>query len=192
MTQYETHRRLELRVLIIALALICLPLFAVTATAQPTGAGNNSGTSSSTGSFTDPAQIDRAVTEFTGAPIGETGGARVPADRRLRLAACAAPLGVSWHGQSRSTLQVACAGPESWRIFIATRPAPQSAVAAAIVSRGDPITVVVRGRGFTVQQTGEAMDGGSVGDWIAIRTTRDTAPVRARIVRPGMAVIPAS
>ncbi len=188
MTQYETHRRLELRVLITALVLICMPLFAVTATAQQTGASSNLGA----GGVTDPAQIDRAVTEFTGVPIGEIGGARVPADRRLRLSACAAPLGVSWHGQSRSTVQVACAGPESWRIFIATRPAPQSAVAAAIVSRGDPITVVVRGRGFTVQQTGEAMDGGSVGDWIAIRTARDTAPIRARIERPGMAVIPAS
>lgn len=184
MTIFENHKRLESRVLITAIALMCLPLFAATATAQQIG--------SEQAQFTDPAQIDRAVIAFTGAPIGETGGARVPADRRLRLAACAAPLAVSWHGQNRSTVQVACAGPESWRIFIATRPASQSAAAAPIVSRGDPITVIVRGRGFSVQQTGTAMDAGGIGDWIAIRTSRDNDPIRARVERPGLAIIPAS
>ena len=46
----------------------------------------------------DPSDIDRAVTAFTGAPIGDVGGARAPADRRLRLAACAQALNTSWHG----------------------------------------------------------------------------------------------
>jgi len=35
------------------------------------------------------------------------------------------------------------------------------------------------------------LDSGGEGDWIAIRTSRETAPVRARIERPGLAVIPA-
>lgn len=142
--------------------------------------------------FTDPAQIDRAVVEFTGVSIGEVGGARVPADRRLRLAYCNSPLDLSWHGRGRSTVQVACPGPQGWRIFIATRAIPQAEARAPLVARGDPITVVVRGRGFTVQQSGEAMEAGGEGDWIAIRTARQADPIRARIERPGLAVIPAS
>ena len=140
---------------------------------------------------TDPAEIDRAVAEFTGAEVGEVGGARMAADRRLRLAACDTPLEVNWHGTNRSTVAVQCAGPEPWRIFIATRAAPQAARAERVVSRGDPMTIMVRGRGFSVQQTGEAMESGAIGDWIAIRTTRRGDPVRARIERPGLAVIPA-
>ena len=140
--------------------------------------------------FTDPAAIDRAVGDFTGVSIGEVGGARAPTDRRLRLAGCAAPLAVDWHGTNRSTLKVECEGPEPWRIFVATRPEPRSAPTAPAVSRGDPVTIVVRGRGFAVQQTGEAMETGRVGDWIAIRTARRADPIRARIERPGLAVIP--
>ena len=154
----------------------------------------------------EPAENDRAVAAFTGAAIGAAGGARSAADPRLRLAACAQPLTTSWHGTARAAVRVECgatlgdSGP--WRIFIATRPAATatagtlntSAVAAPkpspIVKRGDPVTVVVRGRGFTVQQSGEAMENGAIGDWIGVRTTRQAAPVRARIERPGLAVIP--
>ena len=141
----------------------------------------------------DPAQIDAAVAEFTGAAIGEVGGARVPADRRLRLDACPVPLETAWHGRAKSTVRVACPAAQGWRIFIATKPEPRALVSAQpqIIKRGDPITVVVRGRGFSVQQSGEAMDNGRVGDWIGIRTTRKGDPVRARIERPGLAVIPA-
>lgn len=176
----DTTKRNEKFLINVAVLLASLPLLAVNALAQ-TSAGS---------ATTDPAEIDRAVSAFTGAAIGEVGGARVPADRRLRLAACAAPLDVAWHGRGRATLKVSCAGPENWRIFVATRPAPVPEQAAPMVNRGDPITVVVRGRGFSVQQTGEAMDTGSVGEWIAVRTSRDATPIRARIERPGLAVIP--
>ncbi|MEL7198162.1 MAG: flagella basal body P-ring formation protein FlgA [Pseudomonadota bacterium] len=140
---------------------------------------------------TDPSAIDAAVAQFTGAQIGEIGGARVPADHRLQLAACKAPLKTAWHGTNRSTVRVECEGPESWRIFIATRPLPQPAQATKIVKRGDPITVVIKGHGFSVQQTGEALEAGTIGDWISIRTARQADPIRARIERPGIAMIPA-
>ncbi|MFU7529368.1 flagella basal body P-ring formation protein FlgA [Qipengyuania sp. ASV99] len=178
MTASQTYQRLEYRLLNIAAFLVCLPLFAVAAAAQSSA-------------FTDPAEIDRAVTQFTGVPIGEVGGARMPADRRLRLAACAAPLDVAWYGQNQSTMQVSCAGPQSWRIFIAARPAAQTAASTPAVNRGDPVTVIVRGRGFSVQQTGEAMENGAIGDWIDIRMSRENAPISARIERPGLALIPA-
>jgi len=140
--------------------------------------------------FIDSRAIDAAVRAFTGQPTGEVGGARVPADRRLKLAACDAPLETSWHGRTQSTVKVECIGPEPWRIFIATRPRPEASEAATIVKRGDPITVMIRGRGFTVQQAGEALENGRVGEWIGVRTARKADPVRARIERPGLAVIP--
>lgn len=144
---------------------------------------------------TDPAAIDRAVAEFTGADIGAPGGARMASDRRLQLAPCAVPLAVSWHTASRTAVQVECAGQTSWRIFVAINPAPGSSPGAArpapVVKRGDAITVMVRGRGFSVQQAGEAVEAGGVGDWIEVRTSRKAEPIRARIERPGLAIIPA-
>jgi len=155
----------------------------------------------------DPAEIDRAVQAFTGAGIGETGGARAAADRRLRLASCAQPLSTAWHGVRQSAVRVEChstiSGAGPWKIFVATRPAAAPMAQASnnagervatgpVIKRGDPITVLVRGRGFSVQQSGEAMENGAIGDWIGIRTARKAKPVRARIERPGLAVIPSS
>jgi flagella basal body P-ring formation protein FlgA len=142
---------------------------------------------------TDPAAIDRAVIAFTGAGIGQPGGPRVATDPRLQLAACATPLTVNWHNSSRLAVQVACPGPKPWRIFVAIAGADAgpSAPAAPVIKRGDALTIVVRGRGFSVQQPGEAMEGGAVGDWIVVRTSRKAEPLRARIERPGLAVIPA-
>lgn len=148
------------------------------------------------GGVTDPAAIDHAVVAFTGAGIGQPGGPRLATDRRLRLAACAAPLAVGWHGAARSTVRVECPGPHSWRIFVAVGAAAGAPAAAAkppapVVKRGDALTIMVRGRGFSVQQSGEAMENGAVGDWIMVRTARKAEPLHARIERPGLAVIPA-
>jgi flagella basal body P-ring formation protein FlgA len=145
--------------------------------------------------YTDPAAIDRAVAAFTGAEPGTPGGARTPTDRRLRLAACAGPLAVGWHGTARTAVRVECPGPDAWRIFVAVDGAAGAAAGRAqapAVKRGDALTIMVRGRGFSVQQPGEALEGGMVGEWIFVRTARKAEPLRARIERPGLAVIPAS
>lgn len=143
---------------------------------------------------TDPAAIDRAVADFTGAAAGSPGGARGPSDPRLRLAGCGGPLAVSWHTAARTAVQVECPGPTAWRIFVAIAPrqgGAAPAIAAPAVKRGDAITILVRGRGFSVQQPGEALQAGAVGDWIEVRTSRKAEALRARIERPGLAVIPA-
>ena len=143
--------------------------------------------------MTDPAMIDRAVADFTGAAIGTPGGARAATDARLQLAACAGSLAVTWHTAARNAVQVECPGPVSWRIFVAITPASGAAAARAApaIKRGDALTIMVRGRGFSVQQPGEALQAGAVGDWIEVRTSRKGEPLRARIERPGLAVIPA-
>ena len=147
------------------------------------------------GDTTEPAAIDRAVAEFTGAAIGSPGGARGPSDPRLRLAGCGGPLAVSWHTAARTAVQVECPGPTAWRVFVATAPAQgqgsATRAAAPAVKRGDAITLVVRGRGFSVQQPGEALQAGAVGEWIEVRPSRKAESLRARIERPGLAVIPA-
>jgi len=173
-------QRLELRLMMTAVAVASLPLFAALASAQDR----------SRNAFIDPVEIDRAVQEFTGAGIGEVGGAQLPADRRLKLAACDLPLKVKWHGRAQTIVRVDCQAPESWRIFMATSSKKQAPENPRIVARGDPITLLVRGRGFSVQQSAEAMEAGAIGDWIAVRTERRADAIRARIERPGLAVIP--
>ncbi len=146
--------------------------------------------------LTDPAMIDRAVAEFTGAAPGNPGGARTPTDPRLQLAPCEGTLAVSWHTAARNAVQVECPGPTRWRIFVAIGQAQGAASASAsraasAVKRGEAVTVMVRGPGFSVQQPGEAMESGAVGEWIFVRTSRKAEGLRARIERPGLAVIPA-
>lgn len=143
-----------------------------------------------------PAEIDRAVAAFTGAGSGAPGGARQPADPRLRLARCPAPLGVSWHSETRQAVRVECSsGPHPWRIFVMVESAASASAtarpAAPAIRRGDALTILVRGPGFSVQQPGEAMEAGGIGDWILVRTARKAEPLKARVERPGLAVIPA-
>ena len=73
--------------------------------------------------------------------------------------------------------------PENWRIFIAVDSgggnAPSARPAPPAIKRGDALTIVVRGRGFSVQQSGEAMENGAVGEWI-FRTDRAQGRTAAR------------
>ncbi len=157
--------------------------------------GAGAGAAQTLAASTAPAAIDRAVAAFTGAAIGTPGGARMASDPRLQLAPCGGPLAVSWHTPAKSAVAVECPGPTAWRVFVAITPAQGPATAARpaapAVKRGDAITILVRGRGFSVQQPGEAMEAGMVGDWIEVRTSRKAQGLRARIERPGLAVVPA-
>jgi len=159
-------------------------------------AGHGAAAAQTIRAHTDPAAIDRAVAAFTGAAIGTPGGARMASDPRLQLAPCGGPLAVSWHTPARTAVAVECPGPTPWRVFVAISPAPGGSGGAALrsapaIKRGEAITILVRGRGFTVQQPGEAMEAGAVGEWIEVRTARKGQALRARIERPGLAVIPA-
>ena len=149
----------------------------------------------SAAAFADPAAIDRAVEEFTGAPAGVPGGARTPVDRRLRLSACPAPLALSWHGTARGNVVVQCPQAPGWRIFVpvagGAMAAASAPAAAPAVVRGDPVTIAVAGAGFSVSQPGEALESGAVGSWIRVRGLAARAqPMRARVVRAGLVELP--
>lgn len=147
--------------------------------------------------FADLDSIDRQVARFTGAAVGQPGGAQAPVDKRLRLQPCFAPLALGWHGARRDTVVVQCPDAGSWKLYVPISGGSQGAIAALpVVSRGDAVTIAVAGDGFTVSQPGEAMEAGAVGAWIKVRTVSASArpgasgTMRAQIVRPGLVAIP--
>lgn len=138
--------------------------------------------------FADPAAIDQEVARFTGASIGLPGGARLPVDRRLKLARCAAPLALEWYGQRRDTVLVRCPDNGGWRIYVPLDTGSPGAARQTAVARGDAVTMAVQGRGFVLSRQAEALESGAVGDWIRVRPAGNARaePVRMQIVRPGM------
>ena len=143
----------------------------------------------------DLAQIDQLVAGFTGAAQGAPGGATLPVDRRLRLAACKAPLSLGWHTQRRESVVVQCPDPGSWRLFVPVDAARQEAVAETpAVKPGESVTISVKSEGFAVSQPGTAVEGGAVGSWIRVRPVQGGAPrndpLRAQVIRPGLVAIP--
>lgn len=155
---------------------LALALIAAPASAQPGAA------------VADLAEIDRAVSAFTGLPPGAPGGAAGPVDRRLRLARCSQPLALDWHGTSRSAVQVRCPVARGWSLFVPLAGAGTGAAAQAnLIERGDAVTIVVGGESFAVAQPGEALEGGAAGAWIKVRGLAPKAPVlRGRVLRPGV------
>ena len=141
--------------------------------------------------FTDLAAIDREVASFTGKSIGQSGGAQAPVDRRLRLAACQSPLMYSWHNARHDTVAVACPDPGSWHLYVPVRSIDPGVVA---VARGESVSIAVVGEDFSIEQPGEAMDSGAIGDWIRVRGVKSGSPqgepIRARIARPGQVEVP--
>lgn len=134
--------------------------------------------------YADPAALDRAVAEFTGAPLGSPGGASAPVDRRLRLAPCPdAPL-LAWYGTRHDTVTVQCPAI-GWRLFVPVAGGDTAASAPPAVMRGDAVTIELAGDGFALSQSGEALDGGAQGTWIRVRTGNGRS-IRARVVRPGV------
>lgn len=141
--------------------------------------------------FADLAAIDRKIADFSGAQLGTPGGAALPVDRRLRLSQCSGPLALSWYGSQRETVLVECPAPSGWKVYVPLRIAARASAAGPIVARGDVVTVMVMGEGFSVSQPGEAMEPGALGAWIKVRQAGGKGdPVRAQVLRPGIVGIP--
>lgn len=161
------------------LALFAL-LGAVPALAKPAAPG-----------LVDLAAIDRAVAGFTGVEQGRPGGAAMPLDRRLRLAACAVPMRLGWYGSRRDTVEVSCPVAGGWRLYVplvaGADAASPSAPAQPMISKGDALTISIGGEGFAVSSPGEALESGVAGQWIRVRPLGGKdAVLRARVIRPGL------
>jgi flagellar basal body P-ring formation protein FlgA len=135
----------------------------------------------------DLAAIDRAVAQFTGAAQGQPGGAALPLDRRLRLAPCPVPLALGWYGGRQDRVEVACTAPGGWKLYVPLAGSGGAASTAYAITRGDQVTITVRGEGFAVSQAGQALESGAFGAWIKVRGTSSGSQVlRARVLRPGL------
>lgn len=139
----------------------------------------------------DLSMIDRAVADFTGAEIGQPGGAKLPVDRRLRLATCQTPLDLQWFGRDQRSVQIACPGA-GWRIYVAVDNGAGGGTRTAqvygetLVHRGEAVSIQVRGGGFSLTRQGSAMEDGAQGEWIKVRAVGErTETLRAMVLRPG-------
>ena len=156
------------------------------ATALALSAGAPAAIAGTGAGFTDLGTIDNAVERFTGASTGAQGGAALPVDRRLKLALCPAPLSLEWYGRARDTVLVRCPQAGGWRLFVPVIAAQAGQVSQTAVARGEVVSIIVQGAGFTLTRQGEAMDGGAVGDWIRVRPVGAKGdPLRLRVIEPG-------
>lgn len=135
--------------------------------------------------FADSGQIDRLVAAFTGVGMGSPGGARMPVDPTLRLARCPEPLALEWYGRARDTVLVRCPAAGGWRLFVPIAgDGGRGGVQA--VSRGDEVTIAVKGDGFVISRQAAALEGGAVGDWIRVRPVGAKGdPLRVKVLDAG-------
>lgn len=121
-----------------------------------------------------------------GAGIGEPGGPAAGIDRRLKLAAC--PTRPEFDAPRLNAVAIRCPAT-GWRIRVPlTRGdavGTAQAVAAPVVLRGDAVSVVAAGRGFTVSQAGVAQENGAPGERIRVRIDQRKPPIYAEVVSQG-------
>jgi flagella basal body P-ring formation protein FlgA len=56
----------------------------------------------------------------------------------------------------------------------------------AIIKRGENVSILVRGKGFTLTRQGAAVEDGAEGQWIKVRASdQRTETLRALVLRPG-------
>ena len=180
-----------------AAAIAVVATVAAAAAAPAFAAGN-------AGGFQDIAALDRAVADFTGAPIGRTGGARTAVDARLKLAQCPT-VSLAWRTVAQDAVVVRCSGPE-WRIFVPVI-MPASAPAAAVVGapavaavraaplepvirRNDPVTIEAGTDGFSITREGVAMGDAAPGGRFMVKVEGAKGPVQATAVAAGRATLP--
>ena len=148
------------------------------------------GTAAAANPFIPPAAIDAAVADFLGAPAGTPGGAARAVDPRLKLALCTDGLDVAWHGRTGTTLQVSCPA-RGWRLFVpvgdgGAGSARKGQRGEAIVQKGETVSLIYEGAGFTLTRQGEALEPGAWDQWITIKPVGVNAnPVRGQVVSPG-------
>lgn len=107
------------------------------------------------------ADLQKAVTEFAGQPVG--------IDPRLRVPQCAWQL--EWRDDRREAIVAHC--PEqAWRAVLPMASARPELAEAPSVRRGDPVTVEVAGNGYRLQVDGVADGPVRPGGRVVVRNLR--------------------
>lgn len=110
-------------------------------------------------------QLDGQV----GVAAQSMGSTAAPVDRRLRLARC--PQGVQIETADARSLAVRCPAL-GWRLRVPLTTAPATIAATAkalLVRRGDPLTVLSNGGGFTIETAGIAGEDGALGANVRVK-----------------------
>lgn len=149
--------------------------------------------------FENIARLEADLVAVLGAGIGMPGGPSAPVDRRLKLAAC--PDRPQFDAPALGAVAIRCPAI-GWRIRVplmrAQTPVSAAPVATAgvaapvaqvdttpVIRRGDAVSMVAGGRGFTVMQEGVAEQDGAVGARIRVRMDPRKPAVYAEVVGPG-------
>ena len=132
--------------------------------------------------------LDAAIEAFAKARLGSPGGATQRVDRRLHLAPCSnAPL-LSWYGNHHTAIEVRCVMPGGWKIYAPILKPSDGGEASVpnVVSRGDVVSMVVTGDGFSIHREAEALEGGALGEWIRVKLDAKGSVKRAKVIDEGM------
>ena len=130
------------------------------------------------GNFQDHGAIDTVVANAIG-----SGMTAVPVDRRIKLAACPAPLGVA--PPVGGAVAVQCA-PLGWRLRVLINGAATTAgTSPVIIKRGDPVSVNFVAPGFSVTTSGIAESDARVGERVRVRVEQKATPVMGQAVDTG-------
>ncbi|PSJ39984.1 flagellar protein [Sphingomonas deserti] len=134
------------------------------------------------------------VAAALGAPIGAPGGAVRGIDRRLKLAACPAPVTIEPPAMAAATVRC---DPLGWRIRVPlVMPATALATRAAaekpepIIRKGDQVELTAASACFSVSTIGIAEQDGAAGDRIRIRSDRKGPPVIGIVGEDGSVSLP--
>jgi flagellar basal body P-ring formation protein FlgA len=133
-------------------------------------------------SFEASTAIDQAVEASLGQAFGAQGGAAYRVDPRLRLTRCPSALAISTVGAA--AVEVRC--PDiGWRLrvpVLATIPATSLAV---VIKRGDTVKILLTGAGFEIATSGIALEDGTIGNGMRVKSLTDGSVFRATVVESG-------
>ena len=133
--------------------------------------------------FEDLDQLNASVALFLGdAPLGRASGAQ-PIDRRIRLARCPQPVALE---QAVGAVTVRCAAL-GWRLRVPLSIAAGEA-SQIVVRRGDVVELSVAGVGFDLVTSATAIEDGSTGKFIRVKTSTGASIVSARVSGPGSVI----
>ncbi len=167
--------------------LLALPVLALAMAGRPAAAAG----------FEDIDRLERRLTTALDAGIGQPGGPQAPIDRRLKLAACGAPVTIDPPAMGAVALRCPAAG---WRIRVPLARLSGAAPAGgggyggapaygmaqpAVVRRGDPVDVSAGSAGFSVSMQGIAQEDGAPGARIRVKVDPKNPPMYAEVVDMG-------
>jgi flagellar basal body P-ring formation protein FlgA len=130
--------------------------------------------------FEDLDQLDNRVA----ATIADTGGGVSPIDRRLHLARCPVPATID--APTMGAVAVRCA-PLGWKIRVRIEGAAQQTDIR--IRRGDTVSLAVNGHGFQLRTTAVAVEDGTQGGIVHVKSSTGTVTLAARVTGIGQAEI---